>query len=74
MLATLKNINMDEWEESLPALLTVIAAGLTFSLANGIVFGILSYVVIKVFLGKFRDIHIGLWILCVPLIYYLWLK
>ncbi|WP_136607259.1 NCS2 family permease [Paenibacillus dokdonensis] len=74
MLATLKNINMDEWEESLPALLTVIAAGLTFSLANGIVFGILSYVVIKVFLGKFRDIHIGLWILCVPLVYYLWLK
>lgn len=74
MLSTMKMINWDDMEEMLPALFTVIAAGFTFSIANGIVFGVLSYVVIKIAAGKIKELSLGLYLLCIPLIYYLWLK
>ncbi|UOQ46619.1 NCS2 family permease [Gracilibacillus caseinilyticus] len=74
MLSGLKNIEFDEVDESMPAFITVIVTGFSFSIANGIVFGVLSYVAAKLFAGKIKEVPIGLFILCVPLIYYLWLK
>ncbi|MDQ0300180.1 AGZA family xanthine/uracil permease-like MFS transporter [Salibacterium salarium] len=73
MLSSLKDINFENTEESLVAFLTVLITGFTFSIANGIVFGVLAYVVIKILTGKIKEIPIGLFILCIPLVYYLWL-
>lgn len=74
MLQALKNIDLDNLDESLSGLITILMTAFTFSIANGIVFGILSYLVIKILTGKIKQIPIGLYILCLPLFYYLWLK
>lgn len=73
MLSSLKGIDFDRTDESLAAFLTVLVTGFTFSIANGIVFGVLSYVIIKISMGKIREVPVGLYILCIPLVYYLWL-
>ncbi|NOY95619.1 MAG: NCS2 family permease [Chlorobi bacterium] len=56
MMSPILNLDFDDYTEALPAFITIIIMPLTFSIADGIVFGILSYVLLKVFTGKFRDI------------------
>src|SRR5690606_31702840 len=42
-----------------PAALTAIVMPFTYSIANGLAFGFISYVVLKAITGKFRDIHMA---------------
>jgi len=58
MMTPVKNINFDDFTESIPAFLTIIMMPLTYSIAEGILFGVLSYVILKVLTGKFKDISI----------------
>ncbi|SHE44395.1 putative MFS transporter, AGZA family, xanthine/uracil permease [Seinonella peptonophila] len=74
MLTALKNLDFTSFEDAIPALLMVIITAFTANLANGIVFGILAYVVIHVLMGKMKQVPLGLYILCIPLVYFLWLK
>lgn len=74
MLVSLKAIDFDQIDEAMPAFITILVTGFTFSISNGIVFGVLSFVAIKLITGKLKDIPIGLYFLCIPLIYFLWLK
>jgi AGZA family xanthine/uracil permease-like MFS transporter len=53
-------------EAALPAFLVIIGIPMTFSIAAGIGFGVLGYVVAMVALGRAREIHVLMWIL-VPL-------
>ncbi|WP_047979900.1 NCS2 family permease [Ornithinibacillus contaminans] len=73
ILESLRNINFDKLDELATALILILVTAFSFSIANGIVFGIISYVIIKLITGKVRDIPIGLYFLCIPLAYYLWL-
>lgn len=74
MLTALKNLDYREVGESLPALLMILITAFTANLANGIVFGILAYVVIHLLMGKGKKVPVGLYILCVPLLYFLWIQ
>ncbi len=56
MMSPVLNLDFDDYTESLPAFITIIIMPLTFSIADGIVFGMLSYVLLKVFTGKYKDI------------------
>lgn len=56
MISTLKKIDWDDITESIPAFLVMISIPLTFSIANGIAFGFISYCAIKLFSGRYRDI------------------
>lgn len=56
MMSNLKNVDFSEASEALPAFLTIIMMPLTYSIANGIAFGLISYVVIKLLTGKWREI------------------
>ncbi|MDL2294779.1 NCS2 family permease [Ruminococcaceae bacterium OttesenSCG-928-D13] len=58
MIGGLRKVNFDDPTESLPAFLTVAMMPLTYSIANGIAFGLISYVLLKLCTGKFRDIKI----------------
>ncbi|MCF6332376.1 MAG: NCS2 family permease [Draconibacterium sp.] len=58
MMTPVKNINFDDFTESIPAFLTIIMMPLTYSIAEGILFGILSYVILKLLTGKFKDISV----------------
>ena len=58
MMTPVKNINFDDFTESIPAFLTIIMMPLTYSISEGILFGVLSYVLLKLLTGKFKDITI----------------
>jgi AGZA family xanthine/uracil permease-like MFS transporter len=52
----LAEINWDDLTEATPAVVTAITIPFTFSIANGIAFGFISYVAIKLLAGRIRDI------------------
>jgi AGZA family xanthine/uracil permease-like MFS transporter len=57
-----------EWSdvtEAAPAVVTALAMPFTFSIAEGIAFGFISYVAIKVSTGRYRDVHPAVGILAV---------
>ncbi|KPA98194.1 MULTISPECIES: NCS2 family permease [Pseudomonas] len=65
MMGSLAHIAWEEATESIPAIVTAIMMPLTFSVADGIALGFITYVALKAGTGKFRDISVSLWVLCV---------
>lgn len=65
MMTPIKNINFDDFTESIPVFLTIIMMPLTYSIAEGILFGVLSYVILKALTGKFKDISVVMIVLAV---------
>ena len=63
MLSPLQKVNLDNMEEAIPVFLTIIIMPLTLSISEGIIFGMLSYVLLKVFTGKFREVSLVMYIL-----------
>ena len=63
MLSPIVKVNLDDFTESIPAFLTIIMMPLSYSIAEGIVFGMLSYVLLKLLTGKFKDISIVMYVL-----------
>jgi AGZA family xanthine/uracil permease-like MFS transporter len=63
-----KEINFDDLTEAAPAVITAFSMPFTFSIADGIAFGCISYVVIKMLAGRMQDINPAL-----ALIAILWL-
>jgi AGZA family xanthine/uracil permease-like MFS transporter len=71
MMATIRDIEWNRIDEALPSFLTIAAMPLTFSIANGIVFGILSYVALKLLGGRAREVNTVMYVLAGVLILYL---
>ena len=65
MLGAAGEIDFKDPTEGIPAFLTIAMMPFTYSIAEGIVFGILSYVILKAGTGKFKQIPIVTWILFV---------
>jgi len=63
MLSPIVKVNLDDFTESIPAFLTIIMMPLSYSIAEGIVFGMLSYVLLKLLTGRFKDISIVMYVL-----------
>jgi len=63
MMSPIKNIDFEDYTESIPAFFTIIMMPLSYSIAEGIVFGIISYVLLKVISGKTNDVSIVMYIL-----------
>ena len=53
MLRNFKAIDMEDLSSALPAFLTLIMMPLTYSISNGIAIGAISYVLIRLFTGKY---------------------
>lgn len=58
MMTPIKNIDFSDYTESIPVFLTIIMMPLTYSISEGILFGVLSYVILKLLTGKLKDITI----------------
>ncbi len=56
MISPIMKINLDDYTEAIPAFFTIIMMPLTFSIAEGIVFGMLSFVILKLLSGRFKEI------------------
>ncbi|MEI9815047.1 MAG: NCS2 family permease [Acidobacteriota bacterium] len=59
MISSVKEVDWDDPRVGVPAFLTLITIPLTFSIANGLAFGITSYVLIRVIRGEGRQIPWG---------------
>ena len=63
MMSGMQHLSWSDPTELLPALLTIIMVPLTFSIANGIAAGFLSYVILKAIAGKFSDVSAAAWVM-----------
>jgi len=75
MFKNIANIDWEDYTESVPAFLTLLMMPLAFSITEGISFGVISYVLLKVVSGKGRKIHWLLYLIAILFIArYIWLK
>lgn len=63
MITSVVKINFDDMTESIPAFLTIVMMPFAFSIAQGIVFGMLSFVILKALSGQFKRISIAMWVI-----------
>lgn len=56
MIEPIKEIDLSDYTEAIPAFLTIIMMPLSYSISDGIVFGVISYIILKVFAGKTKEI------------------
>ena len=62
MITPVKDIEWDDMTEAIPAFLTMIFMVVAYSIADGIMFGIISYVLLKLFSKKLKDITPMTWV------------
>ena len=77
MFTQLKDIDLSDVEDGFPALLTMILMPLTYDITVGIGAGFITWVVIKVAMGKIGEIHPLMWVVSIMfLVYFLqgWLN
>ena len=65
MIAPIKELDFNDYSESIPAFICILAMPLTYSIAEGITLGVLSYVFINALAGKFKKLSIGMYILAI---------
>lgn len=65
MFESVKNIKMEDYTESLPAFLCVIFMPLAYSISEGIMMGMISYVVINLLTGNHKRLSVMMYILAV---------
>ncbi len=63
MLAGLVNVDWDDLSQAVPVAVICITMPLNFSIANGIAFGFISYVAVRLFSGHFQKLNMSLIIL-----------
>ncbi len=57
MVSVVAEIEWHDPEVAIPAFLTMMTIPLTFSIANGLAFGFTAYTLLKMALGKFREVN-----------------
>lgn len=65
MAAPVKEIDWEDYSEAIPAFVTMLLMPLAYSISDGIMLGMISYVVINAFTGKFKKVSVTMWILAV---------
>ena len=65
MMNPIKNIDFDNYAESIPAFITIIMMPLAYSISDGILLGMISYVVLNVLCGNFKKITPTMYVLAV---------
>ena len=63
MLRELTELDWDETTEVVPAAVTALMMPFTYSIANGLAFGFISYAALKLFTGRARQVHAMVWII-----------
>ena len=63
MMNSVTRIHWDDYCKAIPAFLTIIMMPLAYSISDGILIGVISYVLCHAVAGKFKDISITMWVL-----------
>ena len=70
MISQIKEIDFADFSVALPAFLTIVVMPFTYSIANGIGVGFITWVVLRVARGRIRDVHPLMWIVAVLFVAY----
>ena len=74
MVRDLADLDWRDSTETVPAVITTLAMPFTYSVANGLAFGFISYVALKTLTGRWRDVHPLTWIIALLfLVRFAWL-
>ena len=65
MLSPIRNIPLEDYAESIPAFICVVMMPLAYSISDGILLGMISYVVINVLCGHFKRLTPTMYVLAV---------
>jgi AGZA family xanthine/uracil permease-like MFS transporter len=71
MLQSIMNIDWNDFSESVPAFLLMIGIPFSYSIADGLILGLLVYPIIKIFSGRGRQVSWILYTLMIILIFYI---
>jgi adenine/guanine/hypoxanthine permease len=63
MTESIGRVRWPDFTEAIPAFITLLATPLTFSIATGLSLGLISYTLVKVAAGKFKEVSPVIWIL-----------
>ena len=63
MLRELTELNWDDSTEVVPGVVTALMMPFTYNIANGLAFGFITYVALKLFTGKAKEVHWMTWII-----------
>ncbi|WP_300262493.1 NCS2 family permease [Clostridium sp.] len=58
MIEPIREIDLHDFTEAIPAFLTIIMMPFAYSISDGIVFGVISYIILKLFTGKRKEISL----------------
>jgi len=61
MIGILRELDWKDYENSIPAFMAMLVIPFTYSISNGIILGFISFVLIKLMLGKLEEISPMLW-------------
>ena len=65
MMANVRSIDWDDPAAAVPGFMTVAFMPLTYNISYGIAFGLISYVFIKLFTGKIKEVNAGTWVITI---------
>lgn len=63
MMSSVVNINFSDYSESIPAFVCILFIPMAYSISDGIMLGMISYVLINLVTGKHRKLTVGMYVL-----------
>lgn len=70
MIGQVRDIDFTDFHIALPAFLTIVIMPFTYSIANGIGVGFISFTLLAVFAGKIKQIHWIMWLISALFVVY----
>jgi adenine/guanine/hypoxanthine permease len=70
MISQIRDLVWDDLSLVIPAFLTIALMPFTYSITNGIGAGVISFVVLRLAVGRRRDIHPLMWVIAVMFLIY----
>jgi AGZA family xanthine/uracil permease-like MFS transporter len=70
MIRQIAQIDFTDFSVALPAFLTIVVMPFTYSIANGIGVGFITYVLLRLTRGRVREVHPLMWVVSVAFVLY----
>jgi AGZA family xanthine/uracil permease-like MFS transporter len=70
MISGVRDVEWSDFSEALPVFLTIVVMPFTYSIANGIGAGFISWVVLRCATGRVREVHPLMWVVAVAFVLY----
>ena len=65
MISSVKKIDFSDYSEAIPAFLCIVFMPMAYSISDGIVLGLMSYLLVNLISGKYKKLTLGMYILAI---------